>query len=239
MKCCLIIFFLAMVQTKEYELINLELLIEKIENENYTFLEQLPFNYAFVYKKGNKYIVAPSRGLNGVLYHKKERYLKDVINKSFPVDETPVNNYDKDRELIREFDFNKIIERFLNKGYIIKKDNYDYEDFILLTETIKTLKDQKKFTEDDYYELGFFMADCFRKKIKGGWKIEPVYTLNLYWIPRVLGEKNKSYGASFWKTPRENNKYLDLNRLMMSELANYKGIPVFSEEHAAFIKGKW
>lgn len=228
-----------MAQDKEYELIDKKKLDSLVSKKGYEFFTQLSFNYAYVYRKGEKYALFPQQGKNGIIYYSKSRYDRDVIEKTFPVDEPALNNFDRDKNLIKNFEFNVIIDRFIDKGYVDRKDDYNYEDLEKLTDTIKKLKLENSITENDYYELGFFLAECFRKKINGGWKLTPEFSFNLYWLPNVVDEKGRIYGTRFWKDVIEQNKYLDLNNLMLMELADYNGLQVLSKEHAEFLKGKW
>lgn len=220
----------------DYKIFDSNDLFEKVEKENYEFLTQLEDNLAYVYFKKDKYALFPQEGRKAILFYSKDKFNSFVEKKKYPEQILPQSFFRKDKKIIVDFNLNEIVDRFITKGYLTHKKEYDYDDIDKLS---SSLKRSKEISDEDYYTLGFFLAECFRKKINGGWKLIPRYSFDVYWIPVVMDDKGKTYGESFWIKPKEMKNNLDLNFLFMLELAEYNSIPLFSTDFKKFMDGKW
>jgi len=192
-----------------------------------------------VYTKNEEYILFPQEGKNGIWYKNKMDFLNAKKTKQYPVDESPVNFFDRDKELINDFNFNFFINKLIEAKIVPKKDVYTYDDFTEISKNLNKLKKDGMLNEEIFYQLGYFMSECFRQKINGFWRNKVRFTFNLYWIPTISDDDKNTYCIQFWKNI-ESQRIIDLNEVFMFELARYYGIPALSREHANFIKEqKW
>lgn len=226
-------------QQSNYTLVEQTKLDQISEQKGFVFFDQIDFNLAYVYKKDNEYMVFPQEGKNAVWFHNSDAYEKAVKEKEFPEEEEPLNNFHRDKEVIYAFDFDSIICNLVNKEIIHEKEDYTHEDFELISKKLNVLKKQNKLTDQIFYELGFFLSECFRKKVNGNWELQARYSINLYWFPHIRGDKNEHlFGTFFWKSPSE-QKIINIEQILLMNVANYLKIPVLSKKHAHFLQKKW
>lgn len=191
-----IVFYNTALMAQEYEILSVHSLLDILKNQKQLVLseEQLEYNKSFVYRlKGDRIVLIPEIGGEGILFHSLDAYQEMVKNHQFPVqDEGSI--FEQERGKIKNIQEN--IPYFITllseklKVPIVLSDEIYY-----LSNLTYKIRDYlaKDSLDNIILPLKIFMGELLRRRIHGKWELEKVYTLNPYWIPYVTDSKNQTY----------------------------------------------
>ncbi len=149
---------------------------------------QLDYNYASVFIFKNKTaLLFPGSGGNGIMFNDTEVMKKMIEEKKFPVkgDGSFWEN-EKERVLNLDSSIGYYCSRLSELlGYNVRLDS-DPRYLKELSKAINQKLASKKVDINIYRYAAIYIGELIRMKKKGQWKLHPVYTLNVYYIPEIV-----------------------------------------------------
>ncbi|MBL0684184.1 hypothetical protein [Aquimarina mytili] len=214
-----------------------KLLGEKISSEI------CEFNSANIYElKNERYLVVPKQlSKYVILYHSKDELEKHIKEECFPIEDYETDSLvEPEKENIKEIkDSIGIYIQYLEKKLDILNNFSSQISNISKIESLQRAidgYDKDKLTKYDILCIGLYTNEIFRIDTNSSWNIELVFTLNTYWYPTIINQKDKYDVASKVYSSFFEGEYLDLVFFFKLEKAKYLGYEPFSKEHTRYMQ---
>jgi len=153
---------------------------------------QIDYNKAFVttYKDKTGMLFPGNGGGNGIMFYDMEVMKKMIKEKNFPV-KGEGTFWENEKERILHFD--KSIAYYCSRlSELIAYNVHLSNDSLYLKELSRAINKKLKLNEpasNIYQYVGIYIGELLRIKKKGQWKLHPIYTLNIYYIPEIVCNK--------------------------------------------------
>jgi hypothetical protein len=184
-----------MSMAQAYEVKNMSEILDIIEIGNAEIEDQVEYNLAVVYKfPDGRIALVPSEGgqQEGILFYDEQAFKEMVESKRFPV--KPGNSiFESDKERIKNIESNVsyFVKQLSDTLRLVLDPTLGELQFGDLSEKINEYGIER--WEHIVLPLGVFLGEVLRLKIKGKWKLQTHYSLNLYWTPNITDDNKYTY----------------------------------------------
>ena len=195
--------YLGMSQT-QYEIKGVDDLLDIIEvyGIDRGDYETVEFNSASLFRlPGERLILIPSIGEEGILFNKDSIFVKMLDEKHFPVkDDESLFAVERNRIEKLESNIDFFIKRLSELTNIKLTKTDGISNLAVLSEKIEKIKEEIG-TDEAYRKLlvclGIYVGEIVKTRAKSYWNLEKYEVMNPYWIPTI--KSNDQYRINLWR----------------------------------------
>jgi len=183
----------ATAQTQPYVVLSVQELNKIEERKQIDTFYQLDYNMTTVtiFKDGTATLF-PGAGLGeGLLFYDLKAMQRMIDERVFPV-KGDGSFWEREKE--RVLQLNENIPYYCSKvsaflGYDVEL-NTEKSYLKELTEAINQKFYNQKVKDEEYLYIAIYIGELIRIKNRGRWVLFPAYTLNMYYIPEIVADKD-------------------------------------------------
>lgn len=201
--------------------------ISKVEFEKELLLVrsfQIEYNKALVnIYNDNTAIIFPASGTGEGMYFTNLETMQKIIGmKTFPV-KGDGSFWEKEKQRLIKLD--QFIPYYLEElskiiGFNIQI-SFDKKYLKEVSKHINLYLNSSKINKNSYYYIAIFISELIRRSNNGVWKLIPIYTLNIYYIPEIVFNHSYCHPWSIIIRSLEISKIRPIN---IEQLVEYAGV---------------